>query len=172
MKFYFTADEHYGHANIIKYCHRPFESVKEMDEEIIRKHNEVVGEEDTVFHLGDFTLKRGEMVKSYIRRLNGNHIFVRGSHDYWMGDGYSEIIEKKINDIYIVMCHYAMRVWSKSHYNSWQLYGHSHGGLKEVGKQLDVGVDTNDFYPYSFEDIKEIMDIKPNNFNLIKNTIL
>ena len=51
-----------------------------------------------------------------------------------------------------------MRVWNKSHYGSWELYGHSHGTLEPIGKQLDVGVDTNNFYPYSFEDIKKRLD--------------
>ena len=54
--FFFTADEHYGHANIIKYCGRPFTSADEMDAEIIRRHNEMVGPKDVVVHAGDFTL--------------------------------------------------------------------------------------------------------------------
>ena len=68
----------------------------------------------------------------------------------------------------IVLCHYCMRVWPKSHYGSWQLFGHSHGGLPGVGKQMDVGVDTNSYYPYSLGEIKEIMKDKPDNFNLVK----
>jgi len=60
-----------------------------------------------------------------------------------------------------------MRTWPKSHYNTWQLFGHSHGKLKGIGKQLDVGVDTNNFYPYTFEQLKEKMKNQPNNFNFI-----
>ena len=61
-----------------------------------------------------------------------------------------------------------MRVWHKSHFNSWQLYGHSHGSLEPIGKQLDVGVDTNRFKPISFDQIKNLMNSKPNNFNYIQ----
>lgn len=61
-----------------------------------------------------------------------------------------------------------MRVWHRSHFNSWQLYGHSHGKLDPVGKQWDVGVDNNGFYPLSFEDIELLMKVRPNNFNLLK----
>ena len=46
--FFFTADEHYRHLNIIKYCNRPFTSVDEMDAEIIQRHNEMVGRKDVV----------------------------------------------------------------------------------------------------------------------------
>jgi len=60
-----------------------------------------------------------------------------------------------------------MRVWNKSHYNTWQLYGHSHGKLAPVGKQYDVGIDNNDFAPISIEDLAKIMKRKPNNFNYI-----
>lgn len=178
MKYFFTADEHYGHFNIIKYCDRPFASVQEMDDEIIKRHNEVVGVDDTVFHIGDFTLiKDLKRVHNYIRRLNGIHVFLRGSHDYWMDEvettdssmQYHEIEKREIEGEYIVMCHYAMRTWARSHFNSWQLFGHSHGKLKGVGKQIDVGVDTNNFYPYSFKEIKSRMNKLENNFDFIKS---
>jgi len=168
MKYFFTSDQHYGHSNIIKYCNRPFKDVKEMDDEIIKRHNEVVSSEDIVVHAGDFTLRKNKReADNYIRRLNGKHIFIRGSHDYWMDDTYHEIWEKQIEDNYIVVCHYAMRIWAKSHYNSWQLFGHSHGKLEGVGKQMDIGVDTHNFYPYSLDEIRTIMKTKPDNSNLL-----
>lgn len=168
MNYFFTSDEHYGHDNIIKYCDRPFASVIEMNNKIITKHNELVNHNDLVIHCGDFTLKGKEYANAIIKRLNGQHIFLLGSHDNWCDKEHiHEIWEQKIEDIYIVACHYAMRVWAKSHYNSWQLFGHSHGKLKTIGKQLDVGVDTNNFYPYSFKQIKSIMSKKENNFNYL-----
>ena len=92
MKYFFTSDEHYGHTNIIKYCDRPFKNVDDMDTEIIKRHNEVVGDEDIVIHAGDFTMrKNAREAKNYMKRLNGMHIFIRGSHDYWMDNSYHEI---------------------------------------------------------------------------------
>lgn len=171
MTYFFTADEHLGHTNIIKYCNRPFSTVEEMDNEIIKRHNEVVKPEDTVIHAGDFTLRKTlHEAENYIRRLNGKHIFLRGSHDYWMDDFYHEILEKEINGHFIVVCHYAMKVWAKSHYDSWQLFGHSHGKLEGVGKQMDIGVDTHNFYPYSLREIEDIMSKKADNFNYIVNS--
>jgi len=79
----------------------------------------------------------------------------------------TQIWEKRIYEQVVVVCHYAMRVWPKSHYNSWQLYGHSHGRLGGIGKQYDIGVDNNNFYPVSFNEICEIMQNKPDNSNLV-----
>lgn len=158
---YFTADQHFGHINIIKYCDRPFKHVDEMNDKIIANHNKVVHDKDVVYHLGDFTMERD--AEKYIRRLNGTHKFIRGSHDYWNPD-LPYIIELKIEDIYIVLCHYAMRSWPRSYHGSIQLYGHSHGQLSPDKNQLDVGVDTQigehrKFYPYSLKEIRNILKV-------------
>lgn len=156
--YFFTADEHYGHKNIIKYCNRPFKSVEDMDEVLVLRHNRLVDDKDTVFHLGDFTLRSFEQAQKYIKRLNGEHIFLNGSHDYWARKlTLPDIIERKFNECYVVMCHYAMRTWPRSHYGSWQLYGHSHGTLDPIGKQWDVGVDNNNFTPISIQHLCKIM---------------
>ena len=168
--YFFTGDEHYYHTNIIKYCSRPFSDSSEMSEEIIKRHNEVVKDNDNVIHLGDFTLLDAVRAVRIISRLKGKHTFLKGSHDRWLKINPIQIWEKKIDKFYIVCCHYAMRVWPKSHWNSWQLYGHSHGKLPPVGKQWDVGVDNNNFYPVSFDGLVEIMKNQPDNFNLVKET--
>lgn len=171
--FWFISDEHYGHKKIIEYCNRPFSSVEEMNETIIENSNKVVSNEDVTIHGGDFTLWKNVngIYKKYINRLNGKHIFLKGSHDYWLDGKANQIWEKLISlqgvpKNYVVVCHYAMRVWARSHYNSFQLYGHSHGNLEPVGKQHDIGVDNNNFYPVSFDKIVQIMETRPDNFNL------
>jgi calcineurin-like phosphoesterase family protein len=169
MRYFFTGDEHHYHKNIIQYCDRPFKNTIESAEIIIDNHNKVVKPDDNVIHLGDFTLLTNkEEVHRIISKLNGNHIFLRGSHDRWMDRSYHEIWEETINGQHIVACHYAMRVWPRSHYGSWQVYAHSHGGLPPIGKQWDVGVDNNNFYPLSFDEIVEIMKTRPDNFNLVR----
>lgn len=166
--YFFTADEHYGHKNILQYCRRPFASVEEMDQELIRRHNEVVGTDDTVIHAGDFTLLKKAEAQGYMRQLRGHHSFLRGSHDRWLGNTPPTMLELTIEGQFIVVCHYAMRVWPRSHYNSWQLYGHSHGKLDPIGKQWDIGVDNNNFCPVSFEQLRAIMLGRPDNLNLVK----
>lgn len=164
---FFTADQHYGHANIIRFCNRPFATVEEMDRELIRRHNEVVGPDDVVVHAGDFAYRSARAPQSYLEELNGRHILVRGSHDRWLDDTAREILELQIEGQLVVVCHYALRTWPRSHYNSWQLYGHSHGQLEPLGKQWDVGVDNNDYYPVSFARVQEIMAGQPDNPGLV-----
>ena len=165
---WFTADEHYGHKNCIKYCNRPFNNLEEMNHEIICKNNTLVKEKDTVWHLGDFTLKSKTYAEEILKQLNGIHYFIRGSHDKWLKNTRPYIKELKYNNQLIVLSHYCMRVWPLSHYNSYHLFGHSHGQLETLGKSYDVGVDNNDFYPISIDKIFDIMDNKPNNFNFIE----
>lgn len=169
---FFTADQHFGHANIIKFCGRPFVSVEEMDDLLIENHNKVVSQGDTVIHAGDFTLinNKERVWKRYAHKLNGKHIFLKGSHDYWLPLSTSKTRwEKSIGGIYIVVDHYPLRTWARSHYNSWQLHGHSHGKLGPQGKQLDVGVDNHNYFPVSFDQVAEIMETRPDNFNLVKD---
>ena len=164
MNWFFTADEHYGHANIIRFCDRPFNNVDEMDEAIINKHNSVVGRKDTVVHVGDFTMhpNKWEVHERWLARLNGSHIFVRGNHDKWIPKGGNnrpfDSWEKKINDQWIIACHFPLRSWPRSFHGSWHVFGHVHGRLDKnrVPRAVDIGVDSWDFYPVLLEEIAEI----------------
>jgi calcineurin-like phosphoesterase family protein len=61
-----------------------------------------------------------------------------------------------------------MKVWPRSHYNSFQLFGHSHGKLKEEGKQLDISVENINYTPISLDEVIDVMKNKPDNFNLVR----
>ncbi len=154
----------------MEYCNRPFGTIEEMDTEMIKRHNSVVGANDTVVHAGDFTLEGASTAYKYLGRLNGDHLCLRGSHDRWLSKSAPFIWEKTIEGQFIVVCHYSMRTWHRSQYNSFQLFGHSHGKLAPQGKQHDIGVDNNNFYPVSFDEIVEIMKDRSDNFNLIRST--
>lgn len=161
MNIWFSADEHYFHSKIIEYEKRPFDNIDEMNECLINNHNSVVKEKDFVYHVGDFCwLKSRDKVWEFIQRLNGKHIFVKGSHDHW-DRKLPYVIEKKIDGVYVVMCHYPMLVWPRSHYGSIQLHGHCHGHLKEhMDRQYDVGVDCNDYKPVLLDEIIERINEK------------
>jgi len=78
---WFTSDEHFFHNNVIKYCNRPFSTIEEMNEEIILRHNSVVKSEDTVYHLGDFSLNK-TAPSLILSKLNGQHHLIAGNHDH------------------------------------------------------------------------------------------
>ena len=165
---YFTADTHFNHKNIIKYCNRPFKNVYEMNNVLIENWNKKIGKSDLVYHLGDFGFGKLDMI---FNKLNGQIILIQGSHDkssLKYKDRFIEITPLKeicYQKQAISLCHYAMRVWPKSHYNSWHLFGHSHGKVEPIGKSWDVGVDNNNFMPLSFDEIKGIMNKRGNNPN-------
>lgn len=164
---FFTADTHLGHTKIIYYCNRPFSSIEEMNEKIIENWNNVVGPSDTVYHLGDFSFGNPY---PYRKRLNGRVELILGNHDRKelcrdVFDKVYDLKSIKIENKTIVLSHFAMRVWPKSHFNSFHLYGHSHGILEPFGKSFDVGVDANGFSPVSFDTVKHIMECLPDNPN-------
>jgi len=149
---WFTADTHFGHRNIIKYCSRPFKDVDEMDNEMIKRWNACVQPNDTIYHLGDFCLKK-RLVTNYLTLLHGKIIRLRGSHDE--GD-LPYMIELSMPEAHVTLCHYRMMEWPMSYHGTWHLYGHSHGRLSHLddGFCKDVGVDTNNFYPYSWAQLR------------------
>src|SRR5688572_16332601 len=81
MQTWFTADTHFGHANIISYCDRPFADVTSMRTELVRRWNERVAAEDRVLVLGDFALGRIEETLTVLSELNGTKDLIVGNHD-------------------------------------------------------------------------------------------
>jgi calcineurin-like phosphoesterase family protein len=166
---WFTADFHLGHANIIRYCGRPFRTVEEMDQAILECLNAWVKANDILYFLGDFCIGNQARIVEYRRRIRCKKIFaVPGNHDKqarklkeefsWLDN----LAEVSINGQPIVLCHFALRVWNRSNHGSWHLYGHSHGRLVEVPRSLsmDVGVDTHDLRPWHFDEIADIVKKK------------
>lgn len=164
-KVFFTSDPHFGHSNIIQYCNRPFANADEMDKALIDNWNSVVGKDDHVYVLGDVSM--GNKVANYLRRLNGYKHLIVGNHDQnpKLEDGWTSIHdlhEIKVEGQPIVLCHYPMVSWNRSHYGAWQLFGHHHGNLADDPTKLsiDVGVDCHNFHPITFQQVKEIMQRK------------
>ena len=148
MNFY-TSDEHYCHKNVMKYCNRPFDSVEQMNTVLIWNHNQKVGKKDKVYHLGDMVFGKTEQWIDIVKQLNGKHYLIIGSHDKINPDigtlfeDIQDVMDIKVDGQYVFLSHYAHRVWPRSHYDSWHLYGHSHGNLGMFGYSFDVGVDAH-----------------------------
>jgi len=152
-----------------------------MDEALIANWNSVVKKDDLIYHLGDFAFTKTEYgFDSYLKRLNGLIVLVKGNHDhiawqnrekfYSYSDSYREIT---CRDKSITLCHYAMRVWNQSHRGAWHLYGHTHNTLPDDPHALsiDVGVDCHNYFPISFEKVQEIMSKKTFKDPLIRTPI-
>jgi calcineurin-like phosphoesterase family protein len=81
MTTYFTSDTHFGHQRIIELSNRPFNSVDEMNEAMIDNWNNVVSDDDVVYHLGDVALGPWVEWDSILTRLNGYKVLIVGNHD-------------------------------------------------------------------------------------------
>lgn len=78
---FLSSDSHFYHNNVIRYCTRPFATVEEMNEAMVKEWNSVVGPDDTVYYLGDFSLAF-RAVEIFSFRLNGRKLIVPGNHDF------------------------------------------------------------------------------------------
>jgi calcineurin-like phosphoesterase family protein len=188
---WFTSDTHFCHDNIIKYCNRPFSDVDQMNEALIDNWNGCVQPGDNIYHLGDFgTYKDLSSIEKIIKRLNGNKFLVAGNHDYSKFINQCGKYFKKISDIdsikikdttatngvqIVFLSHYGMRVWDKSHFGSWCLFGHSHNRLPPHGLSVDVGVDSTyitgkaEYRPFSYKEIRTFMSTQNIFFEVGKN---
>ena len=142
-----------------------------MDTELVNRWNEVVGKNDLVYYLGDLTLAIADRAAGYLQRLIGRIAFLTGSHDKWLkypddrnrhGVFSRHVYVGNIHEIqhrgeHITLCHYAMRSWPRSFHGSLHLYGHSHGRLPKYGRSMDIGVDTNSFFPYRLDDVVALL---------------
>lgn len=179
---WFSGDQHFGHGSakggIIAYCNRLFGSVGEMDEAMIEAWNEVVGKDDTVYHLGDLTLNGPEFAESVLSRLNG-HIYVLWypwHHDRrWLHEvrekglvGFGEpiVVLEDLARWPIVLCHFPFEKgrWDRAHYRSYHFHAHTHGQLLPGGRRLDVGVDMayeliGMYRPFSLDEAVSLSDI-------------
>ena len=77
----YIADLHFGHKNCLAFDNRPFKTIEEHDEEIIRRWNEKVGIDEDVWILGDVSWYNVTKTIELIERLNGNKHLCIGNHD-------------------------------------------------------------------------------------------
>ena len=175
-KLFFTSDTHWGHFNISKYCHRPFNSRSEMDNALIDNWNKVVPPDGIVVHCGDFMLPHKEDIKEYekiLKKLNGNILLCRGNHDRIplsiepQGKliAVVDIAMVYADKVKIMASHYPMLAYPADY----QVFGHIHtlsngicyGIDGDVNnrirkRQYDVGVDQNGYKPVSYWQLCDI----------------
>lgn len=133
---FFISDLHFGHKNCLAFDNRPFISVQDHDEELIRRWNDTVGIDDEVYILGDISWHGSTKTIEIFRRLNGKKYLIKGNHDDKLlrnAELRAEFIEiTDYKELYldsstaIVLCHYPIPCFRNHYYQWYHLYGHVH----------------------------------------------
>jgi calcineurin-like phosphoesterase family protein len=191
QKIFFTSDSHYNHSNICSATSqwpegrgtRKFNSLNEMNDRLVYELNAAVGPDDILVHLGDWSFGGIESISEFRNRINCKtiHLFL-GNHDHHIANNKEnvrdlfasvnklETIElrvpqgKETKKYTFECCHFPIASWDGLGKGYQHLHGHVHlaGHLKiHKGRAMDVGVDGNDLYPISFEEIRNIMKDRP-----------
>ncbi|MEK6836803.1 MAG: metallophosphoesterase [Nanoarchaeota archaeon] len=161
MNIFIVSDTHFRHKNIIEYAKRPFQSVEEMDEEMIKRWNNKVGKDDLVIHLGDFALGNKEEVESIRKRLNGNIILLKGNHDHKSVRGAGFLIIKGTLEIdNIIFSHNPIQ---KKEIPTGFINVHGHIHEKESLNGFNVSVEKTNYEPILLEDLKKLIFPLKNN---------
>ena len=181
-----TSDTHYSHKNICRgvtdwrtkdgkipiESTRDFNTIEDMNSVIVDNINSKIGPDDTLIHLGDFSFGGFDKIGQFLDRLVCKNIhLVLGNHDHHIKNNrekiqerflsVSDYLEVRIYDQDFVLSHYPFTSWNGLNKGVIHLYGHIHSGYKNKfgnGKKMDVGVDGNDYYPYSLSEIVHMMD--------------
>lgn len=156
------ADWHFGHQNILAYCRRPWRTTDKMDHDLVKLHNSVVKPKDTVYVLGDVTL-RGPDKKDWLRkilgRMNGTKILIFGNHDNWHWQHYLDVGFQSCHTFFelhhvggmIHLCHDPARAQDKS--KLW-ICGHLHNTAFNAPSHIAiVSVELTEYKPVPIENI-------------------
>ena len=172
QEVWLTSDTHYGHANIIEYSKRPYQSVQGMNESLIANYNSVVRPGDLVYHLGDFGFADEKSLDEILRRLNGDKFLIWGNHDKTLRNSARlqghfvkclDYLEISVDKTRIVLCHYPMLSWNRMAHGSIMAHGHCHGNLRYPfkGRIIDVGVDPQDYFQVNARNVvKRLADVE------------
>jgi calcineurin-like phosphoesterase family protein len=156
---FFTSDTHFGDPRVLRIDRRPFPDMAAHDVALIQNWNGLVGEDDDVWHLGDFMSARAGDCDQLLSRLSGRKHLVVGNNDpitTTEAKGWASVqhyAEIRTDDHHLILCHYAFRTWNQMGKRSINLHGHSHGRLKPLPRQFDVGVDAQELRPVRLEQI-------------------
>ncbi|MBB4440160.1 MULTISPECIES: hypothetical protein [Rhizobium] len=154
---HFTGDTHFGDSRVLRLDKRPFANMVEHDDALIWNWNQTVGTDDEVWHLGDFMSASAGECSELLARLNGRKHLIVGNNDPTTttnSPGWESVqhyAELQHDGHHLVLCHYAFRTWNQMSKKSINLHGHSHGRLKPLRRQYDVGVDGQELRPVTLE---------------------
>jgi calcineurin-like phosphoesterase family protein len=156
---WFTADTHFGHGSLRALMRRPFDSTAGMDAALAAAWNAAVAPEDEIWHLGDFAIGHPDPA-ALLAGLHGRKHLIWGNNDppairdlagWASSQAYAELERE---GRFLILFHYPLRSWNRQSKGAWNLHGHSHGRLKPLPRQFDVGVDPRGFRPIRLADLR------------------
>lgn len=181
---FYISDIHFDDQKIFDKCKRPFNNLQEYKEEIIKRWNNKVKEDDIVYVLGDIVEDNSPHTIEVFKKLNGIKHFIIGNHDLNVLEdikcsGIFESIDfmKVIDDSgrKVCICHYPVMDWMEFNRNGMFVYGHVHNKTENNGaayaeiKQyylnkpaFNCGVDVTNYEPVTLE---EMIKLKEDNKN-------
>lgn len=194
QRVWFTSDTHYNHANICRGTtqwdrsgenhFRDFDTLNQMNAVLVNNINAVVGQDDILIHLGDWSFGGFDSIAEFRNRIVCQNIhLVLGNHDHHIAnnrDGIAEIFSSvnqyldlsikwpdgsgKHNGVHFVCMHYPIASWDGLGKGVPHLHGHVHlppNRRVGRGKVMDVGVDGNNLSPISMSDVVRILEKQP-----------
>jgi len=170
---WFTADTHFGHANVLRFTdrHERWNTIEQMDAGFVANINSCVAPGDDLYVLGDFSFKLdAEQARAIRERIRCKNVhLVPGNHDKdWTQDEVAgtfivepPIVKLKSQGLKLMLCHYPMVDWEGLGHGSIHLHGHIHApaAYNEWNRanrvlRFDVGVDANGYLPVSLGQIR------------------
>ena len=188
QQLFFTSDTHYMHKNICRGTTswsnaddftRDFDTLDQMNDRIVNGINAAVGQDDILFHLGDWSFGGFERIEQFRNRINCRNIhLILGNHDHHIERDREDIrrlftsvnqyleleVKGKEWEQNYVLMHYPIISWNKMNDGAIHLHGHVHLSADRrigKGKTMDVGVDGNGLNPLHTSDIKRLMSNQP-----------
>lgn len=177
MSRYVVSDHHFGHANIIDYCDRPFTPVGEMDTVLTDRHFETVDPEDMVIHLGDIAMDMQDGTET-VERMDtlGVDLLVQGNHDVGLSDGQapSPVVDqcRLSHDGYEFLCVHRPQNVPDS-WSGWVIHGHHHNNDTETfplidasAQRVNVSVELLGYRPLALDTLTTVLDECPEHTHL------
>lgn len=180
MSIFFASDTHFAHKNIINFTDRqsgkrirPYDSVEEHDEAIVKNWNSVVQQHDTVYHLGDVSINKIGI--QTVSRLNGRKILLRGNHCIFD----TELYQQVFTDVRAYKV-FTDRKWIASHIpihkeciERWKLslHGHLHSNIINDPEYLNVSCEQIQMTPISIDDVEKRVQMNIESFEQSGNVI-
>jgi calcineurin-like phosphoesterase family protein len=161
---FFIGDTHFGHANIIHYCARPFSFYypDDMDRVLIRNWNSTVGPDSLVYHLGDLRYGRGPRpAAEYLAMLAGRIMLIRGNHDTDLPTDRIEVKDSfaiEHEGIQFLLVHDPLD--TPEGFEGWVIHGHVHNNnlrrwpfINFILRTINVSVEAIGYTPISLDTI-------------------